>query len=170
MRPSPLLLGPFLILAPVALVSVGGCGGKREEPAAAMSPISASNDAGIKVTVTSVKEKDKSLVLLVTLRNDGKDTVTFKNPESLRVGGFKVAADGREAIGADAGKMQVTKSRSSRLKELAAGAESELDLKYTFEPALAHSRYPWTLTISNMFVDDKKIGDVTIAYSPDQAK
>ncbi len=156
---------PFIAIA-LTLASCGG--GKRPETVVLNG--SDANDAGVKATATSMKERDKTLYINVTLQNTGKQTVLFKNPESLRVGGFKVAADGREAIGADAGKMQATKARAARLRELAPGAEAELDLKYTFEPALAHNTYPWTLTITNMFIDDKKIPDLTLSYAPDTTK
>jgi hypothetical protein len=128
--------------------------------------VSGANDAGLKATVNATKESRRALAVTLTLANSGTQAIEFRNPVSLRVAGFKVAADGREGIGADGGKLESKRTAAAQLKRLAAGGSLAFELKYTFDPALTHESYPWTLVISNAWIGEQKLADITLTYTP----
>jgi hypothetical protein len=165
---------PFVVLAAtlvlgLSLVACGGGGSSSERAARegiVLSGVTGTNDAGVKAVARITKERSRTLYITVNIANGGNKTVLFRNPESDRVPGFKVVADGHEAQGADAGHYASTKSLAARLHELAPGAETEFEIKWTWDPPLAHETYPWALTITNMFINDDKLGDITLSYAP----
>ena len=161
--PLALALACCACLACTRIWPFNRLGARPSETTAAVA--SASNDAGIKATVSSVKERSKLLTLTLTLANGSTQGIEFRNPPSLRVAGFKLAADGREGIGADGGKLD-RRTPAALLKELAPNAKTEVELRYAFEPPLAHESYPWTLTVSNLWAGGQQLGDITLTYAP----
>ncbi len=151
--------------ATAAMCALAACGGGRET-ATTFHALTASDDYGVTLTAISQKERADSLVIRLRLENKGDHAVFFHNPESLRVAGFAVSADHREPQGADAGRYESTKSKAARLDVLAPGTSAEFEVRWTFEPALAHAVYPWTLGISNMATESRKLGDLTVSWSP----
>jgi hypothetical protein len=170
MRPIVALASTLVVVA--ALSACGG-GGKEDRAArdgVVLTGVTGQNDSGVKVTAKVTKERSRTLYITLNIVNSGDKTVLFRNPESERVPGFKAAADGREAQGADAGHYAATKSMAARMHELAPGGEADLEVKWTWDPPLAHETYPWTFTLTNLFVNDTKLGDVTLTYAPSAAK
>jgi hypothetical protein len=159
----------LLRVAALAL-SLAACGCTlwpfHRSPSAPPAPLAtATSDAGLKAAVTSTKERRGSLVITLTLTNAGTQAIQFKSPVASRVAGFAVAADGRERVGADGGRIDKP-TPAAQLKSLAPGAKADLELHYTFEPALAHDSYAWTLTIGNLFEGEQKLADLTLSYTP----
>jgi hypothetical protein len=157
------------MLIPLAAAAVlASCGHHRsaDQGPPKLTGVTAANES-LRATALTTAEDSRDLHITVRLVNTGDQPVLFRNPESLRVSGFKAAADGREAVGCDAGRFESTKSAAARLKELPPGAESEVAMKWSFDPRLAHDSYPWTLTISNMYVGDQKLADVVLTYHPE---
>lgn len=172
-----------------AVVALAACGGGRDRdrepaakpvdgadasasaPASAMAPgASAQNDAGLKATITNQKQRDKALWVWLRLENTGSKTVLFKNPEGMRVSGFKVAAADREPQGADAGRYAATKSQASKLTELAPGSDTEIELKWTFDPKLPKESYAYTLTVTNLFAGEERLGEIVVQGAPGSTK
>jgi hypothetical protein len=149
------------------LALLGSACGKHRSPPAAFHALTASNDAGVRVTVLGAKEHAKSLVLTLRIDNTSGEPLLFKNAESKRVSGIAIVADGHEARGADAGHQEAGRSPAARLRELPAGTEANFDAKWSFDPPLAHESYPWSMTVGNLFAGDRHLTDVTLTWTPE---
>lgn len=123
------------------------------------------NSAGLKVSATVTRFDKKWLTVTLTLDNTSDKKIQFKNPEGEKVGGFRAKVGDRD-IAAEGGKWKFTKGAGAKLMELEPGTKTDIDAKFKFDPKLAEDPTEWTLTVTNLFVDDKKVDDVVIESKP----
>ena len=137
--------------------------------AAAAGAAEGSNAAGLKVTATLKKQTERWLIFDLVIDNTGAKTIQFKNAEGDKVGGLRAKAGERE-VAAEGGKWKWTRAAAAKTTGFEPGVKVDMEAKFKFEPDLAGKEYDWTLTVTNLFIDDKKVDDVVITSKPADKK
>jgi hypothetical protein len=130
--------------------------------AAVAGAVEGSNAAGLKITATVTKQTERWLILSLVVENSGGKNIQFKNVDGEKIGGLR-AKVGERDVPAEGGKWKWAKAAAAKLTAFEAGVKTDLEAKFKFEPDLAGKEYDWTVTVTNLFVDDKKVDDVVIS-------
>jgi hypothetical protein len=122
----------------------------------------ATNAAGLKGSFAVTKQNEKWLIGTLTLENTGAKAIKLKNAEGEKIGGFRCKVGERD-VPAEGGKYKFTRAAGAKLTEMAPGMVTDFEVKFKFDPKLEDDSYDWTLTITNLFVDDQKTDDLVIS-------
>jgi hypothetical protein len=152
----------------------GGSGRKTEQTLPLEQAPTATNDVGLKASITYYKQSDHYLIVKMSLTNTGKDTISIKNGEGQTLPGFRATIDGqtfmaeRKAGGSwnpwtgfhpGAGP-----TGGSNNLEIPAGITAPIELRWNFQ--LTRKDYDWSVMVSNVMVGDKKVSDIGLSYPP----
>ena len=173
-------IAAFLALAFLASTACGGGGSgrKTEQTLPLESAPTATNDGGLKASVTYYKQSDRYLIVRLSLTNTGKDTLVIKNGEGKSLPGFRATIEGQTFIAdrnsGGGGWNPWTGYRpadgptgGSNNLEIPAGITSVVELRWNFQ--ITRKDYDWVVLITNLMAGDKKLGDIALAYPPQAA-
>ena len=86
----------FIAITFLALTACGGGSGRKTEQTLPLEQApTATNDAGLKASITYYKQSDRYLIVKMSLTNTGKETVLIKNGEGQTLPGFRATIDGQ---------------------------------------------------------------------------
>jgi len=167
----------FLALTFLALTACGGGGsGRRTE---ATLPIeqapTATNDAGLKASITYYKQSDRYLIVKLSLTNTGKGPITVKNGEGATLPGFRATVEGQTFIAEHkggswnpwTGYRPATGPAGSNNLEIPAGITAAMEVRWNFQ--VGRKDYDWVVTLTNLMSGDHKLADIVLPYPPQVA-
>lgn len=170
-----------LIIALIAITffALTACGGssngrKTEQTLPFEQAPTATNDVGLKASITYYKQSDRYLIVKMSLTNTGKDTILIKNGEGQSLPGFRATIDGQTFMaerksggswnpwfGYQPGANPIGGSNNL---EIPAGITAPIELRWNFQ--LTRKDYDWNVIVSNVMVGEKKVSDVGLSYPP----
>lgn len=165
-----------LIAAIVVSATMTGCkGSKRNDVLAGDQIIRASNEQGVEVAITRIRQHRKHVVLNIDLTNNSEQVVELRNPgDTMR--GFMVQANGRTVAaqarhggywGPWVGYRPGSESSAAGVMELAPGTTAGLELHFRWpRPYQDRHDYDWKLTVSQMFAKGGNEGLDPIVTAP----
>ncbi len=152
----------------------GGSGRKTEQTLPLESAPTATNDGGVKASITYYKQSDRYLIVKLSLTNTGKETVLVKNGDGMSLPGFRATVEGQTFIADRKGggswnpwtgyRPADGPTGGSNNLEIPAGITAVIDLRWNFQ--VPRKDYDWVVTVSNLQSGDKKLGDIALAYPP----
>lgn len=165
-----------LALIAITFLTLTACGGGSGRKTEATLPLeqapTATNDAGLKATVTYYKQSDRYLIVKLSLTNTGKDTVLVKNGDGTTLPGFRATVEGQTFMADRKGggswnpwtgyRPADGPTGGSNNLEIPAGITAAIELRWNFQ--LTRKDYDWVVTVSNLQVGDKKVADIAMAY------
>ena len=168
----------FIAITFLALTACGGGSGRKTEQTFPLEQApTASNDAGLKATITHYKQSDHYLIVNLSLTNNGKEAIMLKNGDGQTMPGFRTTIDGQTFIadrktggswnpwtGYHPGNGPTGGSNNL---EIPAGITATIELRWNFQ--VSRKDYDWVVTVSNIQVGEKKVGDIALAYPPASA-
>ena len=163
----------FLALTFLALTACGGGSGRKTEQTLPLeSAPTATNDGGLKATITYYKQSDRYLIVKLSLTNTSKETILVKNGEGLSLPGFRATVEGQTFIADRKGggswnpwtgyHAPEGPTGGSNNLEIPAGITAAIELRWNFQ--LSRKDYDWAVTVSNLQAGDKKLADIALAY------
>ena len=166
----------FFALTFLALTACGGGSGRKTEQTLPLETApTATNDGGLKASITYYKQSDHYLIVKLSLTNTGKDSILVKNGEGLSLPGFRATVEGQTFVAdrshGGGGWNPWTGYRpaegptgGSNNLEIPAGITAAIELRWNFQ--LSRKDYNWVVTVSNLQAGDKKLADIALAYPP----
>jgi hypothetical protein len=159
----------------LALTACGGGSGRKTE---ATLPIeqapTATNDAGLKASITYYKQAERYLIVKLSLTNTSKDTILVKNGDGSTLPGFRATIEGQTFMADRKGggswnpwtgyRPADGPTGGSNNLEIPAGITAAIELRWNFQ--LTRKDYDWVVTVSNLQAGDKKLSDIALAYPP----
>ncbi|TVR45028.1 MAG: hypothetical protein EA402_05380 [Planctomycetota bacterium] len=150
----------LLAVLALAVVASGCKGSKRNEALTGDNVIRASNEAGIEIAISNIRQHRRHLVLNVDITNNGEAAVELRNPGDV-MRGFTIESEGRSVSalsrrggywGPWVGYRPGVESSAAGVMELPPGATAGLELHFRWpRPYPDRHDYPWTLTVSQMY-------------------
>ena len=174
----PILLACAALLIPLLVACGGGGDGstrkaKSKNGEATLSLEQAptgTNDGGITAKLTYYKQTDRYLVVKLSITNNGKDAVLFKNGDGTQMPGFRATSEGQTFVAERKGGTwnpwtgyRPAAGGGSNNLEVPAGVTAALELRWNFQ--VPSKSYDWSVTVSNMQVGDKKLADIALSLN-----
>jgi len=165
----------LIAITSLALTACGGGSGRQTEQKLSLEQApTATNDAGLKASITYYKQTDRYLIVKITLTNESKETILVKNGDGVALPGFRATVEGQTFIAEQkggswnpwTGYRPPTGGGSNNL-EIPAGITAALEVRWKFE--LSRKDYDWVVTISNLQAGEKKLGDIALSWPPKSA-
>ncbi|MBA3700229.1 MAG: hypothetical protein H0W78_15385 [Planctomycetes bacterium] len=152
----------------------GGSGRQTEQKLSLEQAPTATNDAGLKASITYYKQSDRYLIVKLSLTNESKETITVKNGDSTALPGFRATVEGQTFIaelkGGSwnpwTGYRPPTGGGSNNL-EIPAGITANIDVRWNFQ--MARKDYDWVVVVSNLQAGEKKLSDIALSWPPKAA-
>ncbi len=159
----------------IALTACGGGSGRQTEAKLPLETApSATNDGGLKATLTYYKQSDRYLIVKLNLMNEGKDTIMLHNGDGTTLPGFRATVAGQTFIAERKGGSwnpwtgyRPAAGGGSNNLEIPAGITVPVEIRWNFQ--MDRKDYDWAITVSNAKAGDKKLSDIAIAYPPQAA-
>lgn len=159
----------------IALTACGGGSGRKTTETFGMEQApTATNDAGLKASITYYKQSDRYLIVKLSLTNTGKETITVKNGDGSTLPGFRATVEGQTFQADRKGGSwnpwtgyRPAEGGGSNNFDIAAGITHTMELRWNFQ--LTKKDYDWVVTLTNLQVGDKKVSDITIPFPPQAA-
>lgn len=160
----------------LALTACGGGSGRKTEQKLSLEQApTATNDGGLKASLTYYKQSDRYLIVKLNLTNESKETIILQNGDGDKLPGFRATVMGQTHM-ADrkgggswnpwTGYRPPTGGGSNNL-EIPAGITAAMEIRWNFQ--VDRKDYDWIVTISNAKAGEKKLSDISFAWPPQAA-
>ncbi len=174
MRHLTIALIAITFLALTACGGGGGSGRKTEQKLSLEQAPTATNDGGLKASLTYYKQSDRYLIVKISLTNESKETIMVQNGDGENLPGFRATVLGQTHM-ADRNKggggwnpwtgyRAPTGAGGSNNLEIPAGITAALELRWNFD--VGRKDYDWVVIISNLKAGEKKLSDISLSYPP----
>jgi hypothetical protein len=162
------MTGPAMRLgAAVAIaLSLASCGGERAEDRHWQPSPQASNGLVGAQVLTCERGGDR-INARVRLENLSDVPIELKNLGDTLTG-FRARVDGRD-FSADA-RRRDEPTAASRIAEIPARTQVELDLRWTLDPAPRRRDYDCAIIVGNLWQADQRLPDISVALPRAQAR
>jgi hypothetical protein len=166
----------FLSLFAITVLTFTACGGARTEQSYTVEQaVSQSNAEGFTAKLLYRKQSDRYLIVGFQFSNDTQAPISLKNDNnSHQFAAFSATCEGRQINAERRGSttwnpwtgVQHRENTGNYNLELAPGQKTELQVRFNYTPNLTSKDYSWSVTITNIYHGDKKLGDLTFAFDP----